>query len=51
MPLNELVSNSKCFVTSTINLNNEIIQVLSIDNLINATSLEITSPETMIMSI
>lgn len=42
-PINELISNSKGYITSTINLNNEIIQVVSIDSIIQSTSLNISN--------
>ena len=42
-PINELMANSKGFITSTINLNDEIIQVVSIENIIEASSINISN--------
>ncbi|HSN66902.1 MAG TPA: chemotaxis protein CheW, partial [Fusibacter sp.] len=48
-PISGLISNSKGYVTSTINLNNEIIQVVSIENIIAASSLEQPSGDIMLI--
>lgn len=42
-PINELMANSKGFITSTINLNEEIIQVVSIENIVEASSINISN--------
>lgn len=48
-PISGLISNSKGYVTSTINLNNEIIQVVSIENIVAASSLEQPSGDIMLI--
>lgn len=42
-PISELIANSKGFITSTINLNNDIIQVVSIKNIVEDSSLTVSN--------
>ncbi len=48
-PINALISNSKGYITSTINLNNEIIQVVSIENIITASSFQQSSEDNLLI--
>ena len=48
-PISALISNSKGYITSTINLNNEIIQIVSIENILSASSLENSSGDIMLL--
>lgn len=42
-PLNALIANASHLITSTINLNDEIIQVISIDDILNASCFDLPS--------
>lgn len=48
-PISGLISNSKGYITSTINLNSEIIQVVSIENILAASSLEHRTDELLLI--
>lgn len=48
-PISGLISNSKGYITSTISLNSEIIQVVSIENILTASSLEHHTDEILLI--
>lgn len=49
MPISEIISNSKGYVQSTINYNNEIIQVISIENILEDCSMEYETPDKLLL--